>query len=421
MRPSWLLTGRGVVLGAGAAGAAVAGSVYGVEEFVLLAVAVAVLFVVGAVVVVWRRRSARGALHVAVRVPVPELGRGQAAVVELVVRNEGRRRLPPLAVEEPRRHWSVSYPGLTGRPAPGGPGRTSPRRPAAASAPGRGAAGGRRGVRRRVGRSFRLPDLPRGADAALWIPVPATTRGLLALDGVALWCEDPLRLFAARVTVAPPAHVVVHPVPAPPPRRTTAGVPHRPARRRPGAGPVQLVPGDELAGLRPYAPGDRLSRLHWPALARSGDLMVREFVEPDAGSLTVLVDLRPDVHDGGSIEAVVGAAAGLALEALARGATVELCTSAGDRAEVAPSTAARRTVLRATAMLGPAVPPPSLARRWGVRPAAGAVWALGAVEGEVVLLTTASGAARPSLSDAVARLVETVVIDAGPPPPRRRP
>lgn len=409
MRPAWLVSSRGLVLGTGAVGCAVAGFVYGVEEFVLLAMAVGILFVVGAAVTWHRRRSARAALEVSVGVPVPELARGQPAVVEMVVRNAGRRRLPPLGVEQPRRHWSVSYPGLATRP---GTDAAGARQSAGAGWPG-SPRRRRRGQRALVGRSFRLPDLAGGADATLWIPVPTATRGLLALGGVGLWCEDPLRLFAARVTVAPPAHVVVHPVPARPRRATPGARPAPAAARRTGAGPVHLVPGDELSGLRPYAPGDRLSRLHWPALARSGDLVVREFVEPDAGSLSLLVDVRPDVHDAASFEQVVAAAAALALDAVGRGATVEVCTSAGDRAEIVPNPAARQTTLRATAMLGPAAAPPALVRRWGARPSAGAVWALGGLDAmEVVFLTTARGAANPALSDAVARQVETVVVDA---------
>ena len=46
------------------------------------------------------------------------------------------------------------------------------------------------------------------------MPVPTDARGLLTLDDLGLWCEDPFGLVARRITVAPPAHVVVYPVPA---------------------------------------------------------------------------------------------------------------------------------------------------------------------------------------------------------------
>ena len=415
-----MLSSRGVVLATGAAGAAVAGLLYGVEEFVLLALAVGVLLVVGVATLWYRTRLARRSLRVVVRVPVAELASGQSALVEMLVCNEGRRRLPPIVVEEPRRHWTVTHPGLGGGPSPGAPGRTVPDGPGRSGStppapglldvrpgPGRRHTGT---LRRLVGRSFRLPDLPPGADAALWIPVPTSTRGLLTLHRVGLWCEDPLRLFARRVAVAPPAHAVVHPVPADAGRPPSAA--SRPgARPAPGSRPpTQAVSGDELSGLRPYAPGDRLTRLHWPALARAGELMVREFVEPDAGSLMLLVDLRPGVHAGASIDDVVATAAGLGLDALGSGATVELCTSTGDRVSIAPNAAGRHTLLRALALLGPADPLPAVARRWGARPTDGAVWATGRVDGGTIsLVTTTIGATTPALPPSLRHRVETVV------------
>jgi len=169
--------------------------------------------------------------------------------------------------------------------------------------------------------------------------------------------------------------------------------------------------GDELSGLRPYAPGDRLTRLHWPALARSGELVVREFVEPRTGSLTLLVDVRPSAHDDRSIDEAISLAAGLGIEALQRAVTVELCTSTGDRVVVAPNTAGRQTLLRALAMLGPASPAPAVARRWGDRTTGGAVWASGNPGGaEVLLVTTARGAAQHSLPDVLGRRAETVLV-----------
>ncbi len=258
---------------------AVAGLVYGVEEFVLLAMSVGVLLVTGAVVVRYHARAGRRALHVVVRVPTAEVTSRQPTQVELRVTNQGRHRLPPVLVAEPRRRWTLSHPGVGGR-APS----------ARLTGP----------DRRRLRRAFRLPELAPGADAALWIPVPTARRGLLTLSGVGVWCEDPFRLFARHVTVAPPAHVIVYPAAG-----DTATAASDAARRhghraeRRTALASNASSGTELSGLRPYAPGDRLNRLHWPALARSGDLVVREFVETQAGSLTLLVDVRPSVHSGG--------------------------------------------------------------------------------------------------------------------------
>jgi len=415
-----VLSSRGRLLTVGSVGAAVAGLVYGVEEFVLLATSAWVLLAIGALGARRRRRALRRALRLVVRVPAAEVAAGQPALVELRVSNAGRHRLPPVVVEEPRRHWSVSFPGLGARHGAvagaadardGRTGRSTTSGDSFAAAP-RRSRRERAAARRVMARSSRLPDLAPGADAALWIAVPTAARGLLTLSGVALWCEDPFRLFGRRITTAPPAHVVVYPTPAPPGRAARGAGPH-PAGRPWGAATqsANTMSGDELSGLRPYAPGDRLTRLHWPALARSGELVVREFVEPRTGSLTLLVDVRPSAHDDRSIDEAISLAAGLGIEALQRAVTVELCTSTGDRVVVAPNTAGRQTLLRALAMLGPASPAPAVARRWGDRTTGGAVWASGNPGGaEVLLVTTARGAAQHSLPDVLGRRAETVLV-----------
>jgi uncharacterized protein (DUF58 family) len=257
----------------------------------------------------------------------------------------------------------------------------------------------------------RLPDLRPGADVTLSISVPTSQRGLLTLSGIGLWCEDPFRLVARRVTVAPPAHVIVFPTPADVAAGRATGA-HPGGRERSSAtGAANALSGDELNGLRPYAPGDRLTRLHWPSMARSGDLVVRDFVEPEAGSLSLLVDLRPSAHDAQSFEPTIARAAGYGVHALRRGITVELCTSTGDRVVIAPGAAGHQAMLRALALLGPASPPVAVARRWGNRPTGGAVWATASVQGaDVVLVTTPTGAAQRTLPETLRGHAETVLV-----------
>ncbi len=139
--------------------------------------------------------------------------------------------------------------------------------------------------------------------------------------------------------------------------------------------------------------------------------MVREFLEPQAGSLSLLVDLRPSAHSADSIEKTIAHAAGLGTQALQRGVTVELCTSTGDRMVIAPNAAGGQNLLRALALLGPASAPPAVVRRWGDRPTGGAVWATGSVRGaDVVLVTTATGAAQRTLPESIRRQAETVLV-----------
>jgi len=405
-----VVTSRGLIVAAAAVALLILGVAYGVEEFILLTLSAVVLLAVCSISL-WRRsRVARVALRVVVRVPVAEVNAAQPAVVALVVTNVGRRRLPPLRVEPPGRHWSVSHPGLaegrlrraTGGGAAGDARLDAPRDARA-----------RRRTRRSLATSLRVPDLRTGTDAVLDIPVPTTRRGVLTLSRVGVWCEDPFRLFTRRVALSPPGHVIVYPAADAGPDAPALPGPRRAERARRAEQVVGTArhSGDELSGLRPYAPGDRLTRLHWPALARSGELIVREFMESEAGSLTLLVDLRPAAHTGDSIEQAISRVAGLGLRALRRGVTVDLCTSTGDRVEIAPDAAGSRTLLRALALLGPANAPPSTAVRWSGAPRGGAVWATGDLGGtDVVLVTTGAGAAAGALPDALGWRAETVLV-----------
>ncbi len=283
-----MLSTRGAVLALGATCAAIAGLAYGVEEFVLLAIAVAVLLALGQVWV-WRRlRVSRRALRVAVSVPMAEVTAGQSAVVDLTVTNVSPRRRPPVVVEDPGGKWSVSYPGL-GESSVAGASRAHPTRGISSRRnSSRGDSSGRddpphgwldgagsrptrrqRALdRRALARARRLPGLRPGSDASVSVRVPTATRGLLTLTDVGVWCEDPFRLVARRVTLAPPAHVIVYPTPAEVTEDGRATGAHPGSRAGSSApGPTNGLSGDELSGLRPYAPGDRL---HASALALPG-------------------------------------------------------------------------------------------------------------------------------------------------------
>ncbi len=67
----------------------------------------------------------------------------------------------------------------------------------------------------------------------------------------------------------------------------------------------------EVDGLRPYRSGSPASRIHWPAVARSGELIERRLVAgADSGPLVVLDAARPATGEG--LDAAVRAAASLA-------------------------------------------------------------------------------------------------------------
>jgi uncharacterized protein (DUF58 family) len=385
---------RGLLLSTGAGVLAVIGFGFGVEEFVLLAIALGVLLVLGAVSVAWRAHWARRALKLELRVPAMEVSIGQPAIMELSVTNSGRRAIPSVRVEAPARHWTVSYPGLGARHA--------------VTAPANAAAEGNPVVALAHILAWSIPiaDL-RGASATtVRIPVPTAVRGVLTLHAVGVWCEDPFRLFALRAAAGPSAHMMVCPVADPgragrlPTQTVVAG---RPSDPRPGAAPSASVAGDDLSSLRPYEPGDHLNRLHWPALARTGELVVRDFTAPEAGRLALLVDLRPSAHGASSFEAAISRVADLGAKALDDGIAVELYTSAGERLEIPPGLVGRQALVRALALLGPTNPPTSSALRWTGRTSGSAVWAAAGVGDEGMVLITTDAGASSALPDVLRR------------------
>jgi uncharacterized protein (DUF58 family) len=80
----------------------------------------------------------------------------------------------------------------------------------------------------------------------------------------------------------------------------------------------------EVDGLRRYREGSSASRIHWPAVARTGELIERRLVAgADSGPLVVLDAARP--ADGAALDAAVRAAASLAFHlAAAAGCSILL-------------------------------------------------------------------------------------------------
>jgi uncharacterized protein (DUF58 family) len=107
--------------------------------------------------------------------------------------------------------------------------------------------------------------------------------------------------------------------------------------------------GDQVRGVRDYTPGDPLRHVHWPATARLGGVMVKEFEQPERPRLELVVDLRGPAT---AAEHAAERAMGVVCDALAQGIDVTLCTAeAGGprRAVVTSRLEAGRRLARATA------------------------------------------------------------------------
>lgn len=340
-----MLSRRGLVLVPAAAVLALAGLAYGVAEFVMLSSAAGALFVGGWASLVWQLRQGRGALTFHWGRPAGDVYvDGRAAVVLRAVATSARGA-PALEVGGLQR-WRLSHPGLSATGTALGAGAERARR--------RGTASRDRRITRRLGlgpgERARLPALGAGDEWSMAVPVPTGSRGLWSLGPLELWCTDAFGLVRLRLGTTPSCHVVVFPDPRA--RATSHEGRARPRPLRRGSdlatdeGPSG---GDEFEGLRPYHPGDRLTRLHWPALARD-ELMSRDFVERDEHRLRLAVDTRPwTIEDSVSQVAAVGAAA------LAASTPVELYTAQGERVLAVPGPLGLSVLLRALALV-PAAP-----------------------------------------------------------------
>ena len=137
-------------------------------------------------------------------------------------------------------------------------------------------------------------------------------RGVIRNVTVDLRSAAPIGMFewkrTVRISLPAPLEVGPLPIPMPLPQRDQAAASH----------------GVELTrGIRDYQPGDPLKRVHWPASARQGDLVVRELETLVERYLVIKVELTgTEATDDG----ITGRAAGLASAALAGGYIVVLHT-----------------------------------------------------------------------------------------------
>ena len=140
-------------------------------------------------------------------------------------------------------------------------------------------------------------------------------RGWHLIDPVTLHIKDPLRLAAVEVRASEAQRVLVLPriEPVLAPADALDGAEARP---RVGAGTPRgdgvgkrTVPS-EMDGLRAYHPGSPASRIHWPILARTGELVERRLVGGADASPVVVLDAEAP-EDPEALDRAVRAAASL--------------------------------------------------------------------------------------------------------------
>lgn len=166
------------------------------------------------------------------------------------------------------------------------------------------------------------PLLP-GAHAVYHYELPTQARGRYQVGPLILQRTDPLGLGRSRLTTGEVAELWVHPR-THPARTMTAGYPRHHHEGRSSDGP--LHGSLDLRDVREYVPGDEVRNLHWKATARTGTLMVRDYVDPDQPRFTVLLDTRAELTSAAVFEEEVDVAASLLAAAAEAGHRCRLVT-----------------------------------------------------------------------------------------------
>jgi uncharacterized protein (DUF58 family) len=180
--------------------------------------------------------------------------------------------------------------------------------------------GVRRGLLRVGGAQLLLGDLavalPGGrANARVSVSTIAERRGRQVVGPARLRLTDPLGICVRELCSAEHELLVlprVYPVGA----GTLERVQHASARGRRSDALL------DLDSLRAYDASGPASRIHWPTVARTGELMAREFVAESDPRVIVVVDARLPVSDE-ALDRALSAAASLCVH-LARGGGCQL-------------------------------------------------------------------------------------------------
>lgn len=157
------------------------------------------------------------------------------------------------------------------------------------------------------------PRWSRSLERAVWLTSP----GRIRLDPARLVVRDPLGLWQRRLDSPAALDLVVLPRvdsvrwvgTGAEPRGQSPGTGHASDAVSRRGGPAQF----EVDGLRPYQDGSPASRIHWPAVARTGEMIERRLVAGGEPRPLVVFDPR-GASDPAHRERAMRAAASLCVE-----------------------------------------------------------------------------------------------------------
>jgi uncharacterized protein (DUF58 family) len=152
-------------------------------------------------------------------------------------------------------------------------------------------------------------------------------RGRYSLGPLSIDLSDPFALTRVRVEFDEREELVVTPE-----VEDLTGGPNSPFGMTSGLAMARNLfrTGDEFYTMRPYVTGDDLRRIHWPSVARSGELMIRQDESTRRSTAVLFVDTREaaigQIHTP-SFEKAVSAAASVGVLLLRYGFTLKFGTS----------------------------------------------------------------------------------------------
>lgn len=169
-----------------------------------------------------------------------------------------------------------------------------------------------------------------GADAVYHYELPTTRRGRFQVGPLTLERVDPLGLGRSRLTTGDTTTLWVHPKTYP----VRALVSGHPRHHHEGRTTDDSLHGSlDLRDVREYVVGDEVRHLHWKATARTGRLMVRDYVDPNQPRFTTLLDTRAALLPPPVFEEAVDLAASLVNAAAGAGYWCRLVTT-GDAVDL---------------------------------------------------------------------------------------
>lgn len=165
--------------------------------------------------------------------------------------------------------------------------------------------------------------LAAAATATVSYDLPTSRRRVIELGPASLHQGDPFGVVDATVHVGDIDRFVVHPR-----QFALTGFPSARDRALDGPEARRVALGSmSFHTLRDYAPGDDLRHVHWKSSARTGSLMVRQFVDSEQHDVTVLLDVADHPYGEAEFEGAVEAVASIAAVTVASGVPMRFTTS----------------------------------------------------------------------------------------------